>query len=140
MHSFSSVIVMLNVVVSIWLVTHIDRFLRSHVMKNKTDTFEGHLNWEMRLFFSFLFDCFLCWLILRCTNYFENRVFLWQRNNLFNVGYWNVTLRNNLESHCFLLEDNNTQQAKTCKNVDFCQGFPWHKALRSKGLTFDSDS
>ena len=23
-----------------------------------------------------------------------------------------------------LLEDNNTQQAKTCKNVDFCQGFP----------------
>ena len=69
MYSFSSVIVMLNVLVSIWLVTHIDRFLRSHVMKNKTDTFEGHLNWEMRLFFSFLFDCFLCFF---CTNYFEN--------------------------------------------------------------------
>ena len=140
MYSFSSVIVMLDVLVSIWLVTHIDRFLRSHVMKNKTDTFEGHLYWEMRLFFSFLFDCFLCWLILRCTNYFENRVFLWQRNNLSMSVIGMSRYGTIWKGIVVLLEDNNTQQAKTCKNVDFCQGFPWHKALRSKGLTFDSDS
>ena len=29
-----------------------------------------------------------------------------------------------LECHATEQFDNNTQQAKTCKNVDFCQGFP----------------